>query len=53
MIKLYFKNEPTLTFKMSYLLLKVSLKRQPLKCTKYDISIFCLPLVSLEMTINL
>ena len=53
MIKLYFKNEPTLTFKMSYLLLRVSLKRQPLKYTKYDISIFCLPLVSLEMTINL
>ena len=38
---------------LSYLLLKVSVKCQPLKYTKYDISIFCLPLVSLEMTINL
>ena len=53
MIKLYIKNEPTPTFKMSYLLLKVYVKRQPLKNTKYDILIFCLPLVSLEMTINL
>ena len=48
MIKLYIKNEPTLTFKMPYLLLKESVKCQPLKCTKYDISIFCLTLVSLE-----
>ena len=53
MIKLYIENGPTLTFKMSYLLLTVSVNCQPLKYTKYDISIFCLPLVSLEMIIIL
>ena len=53
MIKLYIKNKPTLTFKMSYLLLNVYVKCQPLKYTKFDISIYCLHVVSLEMTINL
>ena len=31
MIKLYIKNEPTLTFKMSYLLLKVSVTALKIK----------------------
>ena len=53
MINLYIKNELTQTFKRSFLLLKVSVKCQPFKYTKYDISIFCLPLVSVEITINL